>query len=123
MQGKDLRSKEQQTFVFSEGQYGDDKNPCIGYMIRDRRYKLLIRGSLEDGMLFDLQKDPFELHNVFFDPAYAEVLALMKARLIDRMLFSAAGKNHQDLSASQTENAEKTKRRAKEVKSFIRRQW
>lgn len=74
-------------------------------------------------MLFDLQKDPFELHNVFFDPAYAEVLALMKARLIDRMLFSAAGKNHQDLSASQTENAEKTKRRAKEVKSFIRRQW
>lgn len=123
MQGKDLCSKEQRTFVFSEGQYGVDKNPCLGYMIRDRRYKLLIRGSLEDGMLFDLQKDPFELHNVFFDPTYAEILVLMKARLIDRMLFSAAGKNHQDLSAPQTENAEKTRRRAKEVKSFIRRQW
>ena len=34
-----------------------------------------------DLSLFDLEKDPYELHNVYHDPAYAEVVAELTAEL------------------------------------------
>ena len=123
MQGEDLLTGCQREFVFSEGQYGSDKKPCMGYMIRDKRYKLLVRGTLDDGMLFDLQRDPFELDNVFHDPAYADVLSKMKARLTEKMLFSGAGKNHCDLSAPRVKSAEETAERADRVKRFVQSRW
>ena len=95
----------------------------MGYMIRDKRYKLLVRGTLDDGMLFDLQCDPFELDNMFHDPAYADVLSKMKARLTEKMLFSGAGKNHCDLSAPRAKSAEETAERADRVKRFVQSRW
>ena len=33
--------------------------------------------------LYDLQNDPNEMNNVYTDPAYASVIPLLKARLLD----------------------------------------
>lgn len=123
VQGESLLSGVRKEFVFSEGQYGGDSSPCNGYMIRSDRYKLLVRGSLEDGMLFDLEKDPWEQENRFHDPAYGEILAWLKEQLIETMLFSGTGKNHCDLDAPRTVERSVTDARAQQLKAFIREQW
>lgn len=81
MQGKSLLTGGGREFVFSEGQYGTEEEPRIGYMLRTKRYKLLVQGSMENTMLFDLEKDPEELENVAEDPAYGEILAGLQRRL------------------------------------------
>ena len=49
--------------------------------IRDSRYKLINFYSNDGLNLFDLEKDPFEMHDVSKDSAYAQVLARLKAGL------------------------------------------
>ncbi len=50
-----------------------------GTMLRDERYKLVVYHGHEIGELFDLQNDPGEFDNLWFDPTYLEVkLRLMK---------------------------------------------
>ncbi|MFK7691720.1 sulfatase [Paenibacillus sp. HJGM_3] len=64
------------------------------YGIRTERYKLIYyyaealgtSGSIEENRppeweLFDLENDPYELNNVYRDPAYAELLPKLKAEL------------------------------------------
>jgi len=52
------------------------------YGIRTKRYKLAhFYYDIDEWELFDLQKDPDELHNVYNDPAYAEVVKQLKAEL------------------------------------------
>lgn len=41
-------------------------------MVRDHDFQLTFNES-EKGELYDLKKDPYQLHNVAYDPAYAEV--------------------------------------------------
>ena len=41
-------------------------------MVRDHDYQLTFNES-ERGELYDLRKDPYQLHNVCYDPAYADV--------------------------------------------------
>ena len=41
-------------------------------MVRDLDYQLTFNES-ERGELYDLKKDPYQLHNVCYDPAYADV--------------------------------------------------
>ena len=41
-------------------------------MVRDRDYQLTFNES-ERGELYDLKKDPYQLKNVCYDPAYADV--------------------------------------------------
>ena len=41
-------------------------------MVRDHDYQLTFNES-ERGELYDLKKDPYQLHNVCYDPAYAEI--------------------------------------------------
>ena len=41
-------------------------------MVRDHDYQLTFNES-ERGELYDLKKDPYQLHNVCYDPAYADV--------------------------------------------------
>ncbi|MFA4976407.1 MAG: sulfatase/phosphatase domain-containing protein, partial [Sphingobacterium sp.] len=54
--------------------------------VRDDRYKLIrYYKRIENWELFDLQKDPNELHNVYKDPAYQSVVKLMKKKLITQM--------------------------------------
>jgi len=66
------------------------------YGIRTERYKLIFYYGLPLGAtgavnkptppeweLFDLEKDPHEMHNVYDDPAYAGVVERLKARLLE----------------------------------------
>ena len=49
--------------------------------VRNDRYKLIRFYGIDEWELFDLKKDPNELNSVYTDPAYADVLATMKAEL------------------------------------------
>ncbi|MCC6125069.1 MAG: sulfatase [Pirellulales bacterium] len=49
--------------------------------VRNDRYKLICFNELNEWELYDLQKDPRELHSVYDDPDYKDVLGLMKAEL------------------------------------------
>ncbi len=51
------------------------------YGVRTTRYKLLYFYNLDEWELFDLEKDPHELKSVYADPAYAKVVADLKAEL------------------------------------------
>ena len=69
-------------------------NVYAHYGIRTRRYKLIYYysdalgqpGAIDETYepeweLFDLEKDPYELNNVYHDPAYAEIVRELKAAL------------------------------------------
>ena len=49
-------------------------------MVRDHDYQFTFNES-EKGELYDLKKDPYQLHNVCYDPAYAEI----KKKYLDLM--------------------------------------
>ena len=51
------------------------------YGVRTERYKLIYFNKLDQWELFDLRKDPHELHNVYADPAYAETVKRLKSEL------------------------------------------
>lgn len=51
------------------------------YGVRNERYKLIYFYDLKEWELYDLQKDPQELHSLYADPDYAEVVTQMKASL------------------------------------------
>ncbi len=58
------------------------------YGVRTQRYKLIrFYHDIEAWELFDLQKDPHELHNVYGDPEYADVQKRLEAEL-DRLMAS-----------------------------------
>jgi N-acetylglucosamine-6-sulfatase len=71
-------------------------NIAAHYGIRTDRFKLIFYYGLpldasgafdeptpSEWELFDLQKDPHEMNNVYDDPAYAEVIKDLKIRLLD----------------------------------------
>lgn len=51
------------------------------YGVRTDRYKLIHFYPVNEWELYDLQKDPNELHSVYADPAYADVLKELKEEL------------------------------------------
>lgn len=52
------------------------------YGIRTERYKLIhFYYDIDEWELFDLEKDPHEMNNVYNDPAYAKVKKTMHAKL------------------------------------------
>ena len=51
------------------------------YGVRTLRYKLIFFNRIKQWELFDLQKDPHELKNVYADPAYADTVKMLKAEL------------------------------------------
>ena len=52
------------------------------YGIATERYKLIhFYYDIDEWELYDLEKDPHEMHNVYNDPAYAEVREMMHDRL------------------------------------------
>ena len=55
--------------------------------VRSQRYKLMYFHRTREWNLFDLQEDPNEMRSVHDDPAYAEILAGLKQRLIDQREF------------------------------------
>ena len=51
------------------------------YGLRSERYKLIYFNKIDQWELFDLQKDPGELNNVYADSAYAGTLKRLKEEL------------------------------------------
>ena len=51
------------------------------YGVRTGRHKLIYFNKLDQWELFDLQKDPHELKNVYADPSYAEAVKALKDEL------------------------------------------
>lgn len=75
-----------------------EHNAYSHYGVRDQRYKLIfwyndglgLEGTNQGGEdreweLFDCDKDPLELFNVYSDPAYASVVATLRTKLDDKM--------------------------------------
>ncbi|MFW6061143.1 MAG: sulfatase/phosphatase domain-containing protein, partial [Phycisphaeraceae bacterium] len=86
----------QQSMYYRYWMHGEAAhNTCSHYGIRNRRYKLIYyyakaldMGGASDALqlepeweLFDLEKDPQELNNVYHDPAYGEVVRELTAEL------------------------------------------
>lgn len=51
------------------------------YGVRTERHKLIYFNKLDQWELFDLEKDPREVKNVYSDPSYAETVKVLKAEL------------------------------------------
>lgn len=106
-------------YVFSEGQYGTDRNPKYGYMIRSKNYKLIVHGSFEESMFFDLNNDKFELNNLINNKNYKEEIEKHKNYLIELMLFKASSKNHCDINSKQLSSSDILNSRTAKLHSFI----
>jgi arylsulfatase A-like enzyme len=69
--------------------YYEEIGPPLGhnvnmhYGVRTDRHKLIYYNKLNEWELFDLQSDPYELVNVYSDPAYANVVDDLKTELDD----------------------------------------
>ena len=51
------------------------------YGVRTERHKLIHYYDLDEWELFDLEKDPHELHSVYDDPGYASIRKQLEAEL------------------------------------------
>lgn len=65
------------------------KNPnSQATMVFDGRYKLVKMHSTKEGELYDLQKDPSETVNLWYDKEYTEIKLNMIDKLCDRMAWT-----------------------------------
>jgi arylsulfatase A-like enzyme len=55
-------------------------------MICTHRWKYVHFPNLGIGELYDLEEDPHELNNLFYDPAYGDRVAEMRLRLLNRFM-------------------------------------
>ena len=78
-------------FYWSPKKLGIPPDKCRGWMVRDNHYKYWHFNGMPD-VLFDLNKDPHELHNVAEDPAYRDVIQAYRLKLIDWRM------SHEDVS-------------------------
>ncbi|HEX4950113.1 MAG TPA: sulfatase, partial [Blastocatellia bacterium] len=56
-------------------------NVAAHYGVRTHRYKLIYFNKLDQWELYDLQKDPGEIRNVYSDPSYAKTVESLKKEL------------------------------------------
>lgn len=80
------------------------------YGVRSDRYKLIYFYDLDEWELYDLEKDPQELHSLYADPDYAEVVKDMKANLERlREKYKDDGTEPKPVQRPQGENKKKKK--------------
>lgn len=56
-------------------------NVAAHYGVRTDRYKLIFFNKLNQWELYDLQKDPIEMKNVYSDPAYKKTVESLKKEM------------------------------------------
>ena len=61
--------------------YPQDHRVQPHYGVRTERHKLIYFNKINQWELFDLQKDPYELKNLYADPAHAETVKELKAEM------------------------------------------
>ena len=69
-------------FYWTSKKLGIPANKCRGWMVRDTHYKYWHFNGMPD-VLFDLESDPGELHNLAQDPGYTKVIQEYRLRLMD----------------------------------------
>jgi N-acetylglucosamine-6-sulfatase len=93
----DMQGKSIVPILKGEGKTPDDWRNAVFYQysgenthhvarhdgVRDSRHKLMHFPDTKEWMLFDLEKDPQEMKNVFADPAYSAVAEKMKTLYAD----------------------------------------
>lgn len=94
MKGLDLRNpKAERKMTICEGlrtdHYSTGKANYYEYMVRSRRYKLIINKNLDHWLFFDLEKDPLESEDVSGNPVYREILLRHRDYLLQTLVFDA----------------------------------
>ena len=93
MAGSDLLDLPEREFTFAESGSGHS------YMVRSQRYKLLWCRDDVQSQLFDLEEDPYELHNLYADSGHGQIVVHMKSALAQWALFNAPSTVHLDEDA------------------------
>lgn len=88
MQGRSFLSllegkqpKNWRTSMYYRYYHPGDHNVAAHYGLRTMRYKLIYFNKLNQWELYDLQKDPIEMHNEYSNPAYAKTLVELKKEM------------------------------------------
>lgn len=81
MAGNSLLSKSDREFVITEDNRGS------AYMIRSKRYKLLSYNTEDESLFFDLETDPYEFENLYFDESYKDTVVYFEKVLARFVLF------------------------------------
>lgn len=70
-----------------------------GYMVRSKNRKLLLCKRVEQSQFFNLEEDPYELNNLFENPAYREEVVAFKEAVSRWVLFESPSPVHLDEKA------------------------
>lgn len=93
LDGKSLKG------IIEDGERGKDYTVCewsfvehydgMVYAIVNKEYRLVYFNETREGELYDINNDPGEMNNLYYDPAYAQVKEQMMQTLMPYMGFDA----------------------------------
>jgi arylsulfatase A-like enzyme len=69
------------TAIYYRYYHPGDHNVAAHYGVRTTRYKLIFFDKLNQWELYDLEKDPLEMRNVYSDPAYQKTVEQLKKEM------------------------------------------
>ena len=69
------------TMYYRYYHYPADHRVQPHYGVRTERYKLIYFNKINEWELFDLEKDPHELNNIYANPEYADTVSKLKTEL------------------------------------------
>lgn len=81
LDGRSMISTEPRSHIY--GEFGEEQH--ASRMIRDQRYKLIWYPCGNHCQLFDLEEDPAEMRDLGADPDHSEIIAGLKAKLLNEM--------------------------------------
>jgi len=114
MAGKDLsQGPTGREFVFAEIGRGTQ------YMLRSETRKLILHKDRSLSLYIDLEKDPLELHNLFFEAEYREEVRRMSETLYSFVLFESVSPNHVDAEANVIDDPARTGKDASAVMRYF----
>lgn len=68
--------------------WGHHSPKAYGTMLRTKQYKVCVYHGINDGELYDLEKDPGEFNNLWNDSDYSEIKQTMILENLDRTVFT-----------------------------------